>query len=108
MSTRFISLAIAGGLLGAFALLPVPASAGPSGIVQLSPDASLTQHVGYERRRYKRRYYRDDDVHVRAPFTSVDDTARGTAVDAPFTSVRTGRRGTWVRAPFVNLFVPRY
>lgn len=103
----FTSFAIAGALLGAFAFLPAPASAGPAGIVKLSPDVSLTEHVGYDKRRWKRRYYRDDDVYVRAPFARVDDTARGTAVDAPFTSVRTGRRGTWVRAPFVNLFVPR-
>lgn len=106
MFTRFTSFAFAAALLSGMALLPVPASAGPSGIVELSPDVSLTEHVGYyEKRRWWRRDR--DNVRVRAPFASVDDSPRGTAVDAPFTSVRTGPRGTWVRAPFVNLFVPR-
>jgi hypothetical protein len=106
MFVRIASFALAGALLGALAFLPVPASAGPSGIMALSPEASLTQNVGYEKRRWKRRD-KNGDTYVRAPLTSVDDTAEGTAVDAPFTSVRTGRRGTWVRAPFVDLFVPR-
>ena len=106
MLVRFTPMIAAGALLGAIAFLPAPASAGPSGLVAVSPDVSLTQPVGYyERRRWWRRDR--DNVRVRAPFASVDDSPRGTAVDAPFTSVQTGRRGTWVRAPFVNLFVPR-
>jgi hypothetical protein len=106
MFTRFTSFAFAAALLGGMALLPVSASAGRTGVVELSPDASHVQLAGYyEKRRWWRRDR--DNVRVRAPFASVDDSPRGTAVDAPFTSVRTDRRGTWVRAPFVNLFVPR-
>jgi hypothetical protein len=106
MFTRFPSFAFAAALLGGMALLPVSASAGRTGVVELSPDASHVQLAGYyEKRRWWRRDR--DNVRVRAPFASVDDSPRGTAVDAPFTSVRTDRRGTWVRAPFVNLFVPR-
>ncbi|MBM3543432.1 MAG: hypothetical protein FJX44_02835 [Alphaproteobacteria bacterium] len=106
MFARTISFAFAAALLGGVAFLPQSASAGPVGVVELSPKASNVQLAGYyERRRWWRRD--GDNVRVRAPFTSVDDSPRGTAVEAPFTSVQTNGRGTWVRAPFVNLFVPR-
>jgi len=106
MFARTISFAFAAALLGGVAFLPQSASAGPVGVVELSPKASNVQLAGYyERRRWWRRD--GDNVRVRAPFTSVDDSPRGTAVEAPFTSVQTNGRGHLVRAPFVNLFVPR-
>jgi hypothetical protein len=106
MFARTIGFAFAAASFGGVAFLVLPVAAGPSGIVELSPNVSAVQKVDYyERRRWWRRD--GDNVRVRAPFTAVDDSPRGTAVDAPFTSVQTNGRGTWVRAPFVNLFVPR-
>jgi hypothetical protein len=94
MSVRFIAFGSAAALLAALVFTPAPASA----------DSSGKHDQGYE---VPDSYEEDSDVHVRAPYASVDDTEDGTSVEAPFTSVETGRDGTRVRAPFVDLFVPR-
>jgi hypothetical protein len=106
MSMRLAGLGIAA-ILAAIMFAPAPGTAAPLVVIDKGTQVSDLQSVGYKRR-YWRKYDRDDDgnTYVRAPFAEVD-THGGTWVAAPFARVYSDRYGTWVRAPFVNLWRPR-
>ena len=104
MSLKSVSLALVAVGFGTAMFLPSKASAVPSGDQKVLALSGLVQLVGSKSKR--RRHYDDDEVHVRAPFTSVD-VDDGTYVEAPFTSVYKDRYGTHVRTPFVDLWIPR-
>ena len=103
MSTRLAALGLAAAFVAATSFTPMPGSAAPLVVLDTPAHASDVQSVDYKRRYWR---HRNSDVHVRAPFTSVD-TSRDTWVAAPFARVYSGSYGTYVRAPFVDLWVPR-
>jgi hypothetical protein len=105
MTLKSVCLAVVAAGFGAAVLLPSNASAAPSVDQKVSARSGLVQLVDSKSKR--RRHDDDDDVHVRAPFASVDVDDGGTYVEAPFTSVHKDRYGTHVRAPFVDLWIPR-
>lgn len=105
MTLKSVYVALVAAGFGTAVFLPSNASAVPSVDQKVSAQSGLVQLVDSKSRR--RGHYDDDDVHVRAPFASVDVDDGGTYVEAPFTSVYKDRYGTHVRAPFVDLWIPR-
>lgn len=104
MTLKSVYVALVAAGFGTAVFLPSNASAVPSVDQKVSAQSGLVQLVDSKSRR--RGHYDDDDVHVRAPFASVD-VDDGIYVEAPFTSVYKDRYGTHVRAPFVDLWIPR-